>query len=104
MPTEMLTVEEAAQRLKMNPQTVRRWIRNGLLSAHKIGGKEYRINAADLEDRVTQPTPAQAAQRTATVARLLSLREKLQGRDLSAAALLTESREELEGRNATRGR
>jgi excisionase family DNA binding protein len=104
MPTEMLTVDEAARRLKMNPQTVRRWIRSGLLSAHKIGGKEYRINADDLEARVTQPTPVQAAQRTANVSRLLSLRERLRGRDLSVMALLAESREELEGRNAARGR
>jgi len=104
MPVEMLTVEEAAERLKMNPQTLRRWIRSGLLPATRVGRKEYRINAADLEDRVTQPTAAQAAARTAAVERLLALRETLRGRNLSVAELLAESRKELEARGAAGGR
>lgn len=33
----MLTVPEAARRLRRNPETVRRWIREGKLRARKIG-------------------------------------------------------------------
>ena len=100
----MLTVEEAARRLKVNPQTLRRWIRSGLLPARKLGKKAYRISAADLEERVSLPTPAQAAQRTEAAHRLLVLRDRLQHRGLSVAELIAESRAELEGRGAPGGR
>ena len=33
----MLTVPEAARRLRRNPETVRRWIREGKLRASKVG-------------------------------------------------------------------
>jgi excisionase family DNA binding protein len=33
----MLTVPEAARRVGRNPETVRRWIREGKLAAHKVG-------------------------------------------------------------------
>lgn len=33
----MLTVPEAARRIGRNPETIRRWIREGKLSARKIG-------------------------------------------------------------------
>jgi excisionase family DNA binding protein len=33
----MLTVPEAAKRTGRNPETIRRWIREGKLAAHKIG-------------------------------------------------------------------
>ena len=33
----MLTVPEAARRIGRNPETVRRWIREGKLVAHKVG-------------------------------------------------------------------
>ena len=34
-----LTVPEVARRLGRNPETVRRWIREGRLPAHKVGGQ-----------------------------------------------------------------
>ena len=104
MSGELLTVDEAAQRLKMNPQTVRRWIRSGLIPARKLGKKEYRIAAADLEDRMSLPTPSQASARTAATQRLLLLRERLRNRGLSVSELVAESRADLEARRAAGGR
>lgn len=40
---ELLTVEEVAAYLKMNPQVVRRWLREKKLPGVKIG-KEWRID------------------------------------------------------------
>ena len=47
---EFLTVTEAAQRLKVNPETVRVWLRQGKLKGVQPGGKKvgYRIPAAEV--------------------------------------------------------
>jgi excisionase family DNA binding protein len=44
----MLTVPEAAKRTGRNPETVRRWIREGKLRAHKVG-TQHVIEEQDLE-------------------------------------------------------
>jgi len=44
----MLTVPQAARRVGRNPETVRRWIREGKLPAHKVG-TQHVIDEADLE-------------------------------------------------------
>ncbi len=44
----MLTVPEAAKRVGRNPETVRRWIREGKLRASKVG-TQHVIEEADLE-------------------------------------------------------
>ncbi len=44
----MLTVPEAARRAGRNPETVRRWIREGKLPARKIG-TQHVIEEIDLE-------------------------------------------------------
>ena len=44
----MLTVPEAARRAGRNPETVRRWIREGKLRAHKVG-TQHVIDEQDLE-------------------------------------------------------
>ncbi len=49
MPEKMLSVEEVAKELEVNPETVRVWIRSGELVALSIG-KGYRISRADLDD------------------------------------------------------
>lgn len=43
----MLTVPEAARRIGKNPETIRRWIREGRLAAHKIG-TQHIIEEVDL--------------------------------------------------------
>ena len=44
----MLTVPEAARRAGKNPETVRRWIREGKLRARKVG-TQHTIEDADLQ-------------------------------------------------------
>jgi excisionase family DNA binding protein len=45
----MLTVPEAARRVGRNPETVRRWIREGKLRSQKIG-TQHLIDERDLDD------------------------------------------------------
>ena len=49
MPDKMLSVEDVAGELGVNPETVRVWIRSGELVAFSIG-KGYRISRTDLDD------------------------------------------------------
>ena len=44
----MVTVPEAARRVGKNPETVRRWIREGKLRSHRVG-TQHLIDEADLE-------------------------------------------------------
>jgi excisionase family DNA binding protein len=43
-----MTVPEVAKRLGKNPETVRRWIREGKLHAQKIGNQHF-VDEADVE-------------------------------------------------------
>lgn len=47
----MLTIEEVAERLKLHPNTVRRYARWGKLPAVKFG-RVWRVEEKDLEDFV----------------------------------------------------
>lgn len=49
---EVLTVKEAAERLKTSRQQIRRMIRNGQLPAVRVG-REWRITAETLEQFLT---------------------------------------------------
>lgn len=42
------TIEEVAEMLKVNPESVRRWVRSKQLPAIKLGGKYIRVEASDL--------------------------------------------------------
>jgi excisionase family DNA binding protein len=53
MSQKMLTVEEIAEELRVHPETVRQWIRNGELIAIDIS-KEYRILRSDLDAFLAQ--------------------------------------------------
>jgi excisionase family DNA binding protein len=57
---QMLTVPEAARRAGRNPETIRRWIREGRLQAHKVG-TQHVIEESDLngmlEDTDSLPVP-----------------------------------------------
>ena len=48
----MITVPEAARRAGRNPETIRRWIREGKLPARKVGSQHV-IEEADLEGLLT---------------------------------------------------
>lgn len=45
-----LTVKEVAERLRVNPYTVRRWLRDGKLRGRLMGGDRggYRVAASEL--------------------------------------------------------
>jgi len=52
---EYLTVEEVAAQLRVGPETVRRWLREGKLRGHNFSGKiGYRIQRRDWEAFVTE--------------------------------------------------
>lgn len=44
----MLTVPEAARRIRRNPETVRRWIREGRLRSTRVG-TQHLVAEADLD-------------------------------------------------------
>lgn len=50
----MLTVPEAARRARRNPETVRRWIREGKLRATKVG-TQHVLDERDLADFLGEP-------------------------------------------------
>ena len=50
MEQTTLTVDQVAKRLKVNEQTVRRWLREGELQGVAFGGRTgWRISEADLQ-------------------------------------------------------
>jgi len=48
MNDELLTVEQAAERLQMHPDTVRRMLRGGQIPGRKVGLRQWRVSAAAL--------------------------------------------------------
>jgi len=46
-----MTLAEAAARLRLNPETIRRWLKAGRLRGYRPGGTKagWRIRASDLE-------------------------------------------------------
>ena len=64
----MLTVPEAARRVGKDPETIRRWIRAGRLTARKVG-TQHVIEEADLDrllEDETLPMPPGWGERTIT--------------------------------------
>jgi len=56
----VITLPEAARRAGRNPETIRRWIRTGRLSARRVGARRV-IEEADLRamlENDTLPLPA----------------------------------------------
>ncbi|MCA1694892.1 MAG: helix-turn-helix domain-containing protein [Actinobacteria bacterium] len=50
----MLTVPEAARRIGRNPETVRRWIREGRLPAERVGTQHF-VDEQAVDDMVAGP-------------------------------------------------
>ncbi|GAB3616590.1 hypothetical protein GCM10027416_11470 [Okibacterium endophyticum] len=49
-----------ARRLRRHPATIREYIHSGRLPAHRLGGREFRVYASDLE-RLTGPVEEHTA-------------------------------------------
>ncbi|HZS75927.1 MAG TPA: helix-turn-helix domain-containing protein [Ktedonobacteraceae bacterium] len=45
---ELLTVDEAAQIMKVHPRTIRAYVKSGELAIVEIGKREYRIRRSEL--------------------------------------------------------
>jgi excisionase family DNA binding protein len=55
--TSMLTVPEAARRMRRDPETIRRWIRSGRLRSRRVG-TQHVIDESDL--LVLMPVPGRS--------------------------------------------
>ncbi len=56
LPKRMLSVKEVASILSVHPSTVRRWEREGLLKAYRVGPRgSLRFAEADILDFVNKP-------------------------------------------------
>ena len=55
MTRELVTVQEAAERLRVHVETVRRWVREGKLPAKKIGAtRKYLIASKDIDEELNK--------------------------------------------------
>ncbi len=71
MPDRFMTVREAADELRVHPQTVRLWLREGKLRGRLIGGRKsgYRIAATEIERLLSpydEPTAGRPSQSNAS--------------------------------------
>ncbi len=64
---EFVTVAEAATLLRVAPSTVRRWIREGDVPAHRIGRRRVALRRADLASLITPARPAVETKHNAAV-------------------------------------
>lgn len=48
-PLGVYNTSQAAEILQINIQTLRKWIREGKISASKIGPKDYRLTGEDIK-------------------------------------------------------
>jgi excisionase family DNA binding protein len=63
----VLTVPQAARYVRRNPETVRRWIREGRLRSTRVG-TQYLVDQDDLDAIIDGPAviPSRHTERTAT--------------------------------------
>lgn len=109
---DLLTVDETARILKLNPVTVRRFIADGRLPAVRVG-RRVRIHKEAVEAllkpvtpkedatpkeyepyRFTPPTPEEIARRKALFELVMSRREKRNIAPLTSVDLIREVREQ----------
>lgn len=66
MLQHMITVPEAARRTGRNPETVRRWIREGKLPSRKVGTQHLVDEDTLLDLGAAEVVPASTEERTLT--------------------------------------
>lgn len=89
-----MTVEQVAVRCHVKPRTVREWIKQGKLSAHRIG-KQYLIEEMDLNRAVVHVgnRERKAAEIKQSIARMQGI---FAGTGLSTQQFMEEKQEEIE--------
>jgi excisionase family DNA binding protein len=90
MSEEVYTVEHAAERLKLHPKTVLRFIRDGRLRATRLG-KSYRILRSDLET-LAGASPARSNRPAVRVTTIVDLDGLEPARAQRLATMLTSAR------------
>ena len=65
-PDKLLTVPEVADRLRLNPETIRRMLRDGRLSGFRIGADNagWRVSEADLVAFIRERQATQGRERS----------------------------------------
>jgi excisionase family DNA binding protein len=83
---EYLSVAEAAERLRVAPSTIRRWIREGDLPAFRLGRRRVGLKRDDLDRLVTPVRPAayenQMSHITTTEPRRFTAEERRRGLEI----------------------
>lgn len=59
--SEYLTIEEAAEMLRVSTSTIRRWIRDGDIAAHRIGRRRVVLRKDDIAMVVSEIRPEAAS-------------------------------------------
>lgn len=49
MPDDFMTGEEVCAKLRIAPQTLTAWVRDGQVKAYKLGARTYRYSAAEID-------------------------------------------------------
>jgi excisionase family DNA binding protein len=56
------SIESAAERLDVNPRTIRRRIADGSITGYRIGhGRSIRVDTAEVDERLLTPIPTGGA-------------------------------------------
>jgi excisionase family DNA binding protein len=61
MPRQLESIDAAAQRLSVNPRTIRRAIADGRVTGYRVGTKTIRVDTAEIDNELLQPIPAASA-------------------------------------------
>lgn len=57
LPAELISIQQSADKLAVNPMTIRRWIQSGHLTAYRLGPRMVRIDVAELDNQLQVITP-----------------------------------------------
>lgn len=54
LPKEFHTINEAAERFKVAPKTIRNWISNGFITGYQLPGRLLRVDLNEIEAAITR--------------------------------------------------
>jgi excisionase family DNA binding protein len=56
-PRQFESIDAAAQRLSLNPRTIRRAIADGRITGYRVGTKTIRVDSAQVDNELLRPIP-----------------------------------------------